>query len=228
MASHPLQCRCGTLKALVHDPRNSNHAVCYCRDCQAFAHFLGRADEVLDERGGTEVIQVLPKNVVFTQGIEALACMRLTPEGLVRWYAACCKTPIGNTLATPKLSFVGLVHTCLEGAGAVPDHPSAGRADSSSGAVSIEKAAPRTLDEVFGPVRCWVNPSGAKGEPKPKQAGLLGVLGWFLGTVVRARLNGDYRKTPFFDPVTGRTVVQPRILTEAERAEVGEAVRAAG
>ena len=23
-----------------------------------------------------------------------------TPKGLVRWYAGCCKTPIGNTLAT--------------------------------------------------------------------------------------------------------------------------------
>ena len=205
MASHPLQCRCGTLKGLVHDPGNSNHGVCYCRDCQAFAHFLGRASEVLDERGGTEVIQTLPRNVVFTQGIEALACMRLTPKGLVRWYAGCCKTPIGNTLATPKLSFVGLVHTCLEGA----------------------SEAPGSLDPVFGPVRCWVNPSGAKGEPKPKVAGQWQVLGWFFRKVLVARLNGDYRQTPFFEAATGKPVVTPRILTEAEHAQLKGAVRAA-
>jgi hypothetical protein len=190
---------------LVHDPGNANHGVCYCRDCQAFAHFLGRASEVLDERGGTEVIQTLPRNVVFTQGIEALACMRLTPKGLVRWYAGCCKTPIGNTLATPKLSFVGLIHTCLEGAA----------------------EAPGSLDPVFGPVRCWVNPSGAKGEPKPKVAGQWQVLGWFFRKVLVARLNGEYRQTPFFETATGKPVVTPRILTEPERAQIREAVRAA-
>jgi hypothetical protein len=198
------------LKGVVHDPRSGNHAVCWCRDCQAFAHFLGRASEILDERGGSEIIQVLPRNVVFTQGAEALACMRLTPKGLVRWYAGCCKTPIGNTLATPKLSFIGLVHTCLKGA------PEAGPG-----------AETRSLDEVFGPVRCWVNSESAKGEPKPKTAGLGRALGWFFGTVVRARFNGDYRKTPFFDMATGQPVVAPRILSESEHAELMRAVRGA-
>ncbi len=205
MASHPLRCRCGTLQGQVHDPRNSNHALCYCRDCQAFAHFLGRAGEVLDERGGTEVIQVLPRNVVFTQGADSLACMRLTSKGLVRWYAACCKTPIGNTLHTPKMSFIGLVHTCLK----------------------TTDAGRESLDAVFGPVTCWVNPSGAKGEPKPKVAGLGRTLVWFFGTVVRARLNGDYRKTPFFDMATGQPVVQPRILSDPEHVQLMAAVRAA-
>ena len=220
MSSHPLQCRCGTLKGLVQNPRGANRAICYCRDCQAFAHFLGRPGEVLDERGGTDVIQVLPRNVVFTQGAEALACMRLTPKGLVRWYAGCCKTPIGNTLATPKMSFIGLVHTCLEAPSEALD-PAAGDASPPAG-----KSASKALDEVFGPVRCWVNPDGAKGEPKPKAAGLWHVLGWFFGTVVRARFNGDYRQTPFFDVAAGKPVVAPRILTEAEHADLMAAVRA--
>src|ERR1700722_18917211 len=203
MASHPLKCRCGTLKGLVHDPGSANRGVCYCRDCQAFAHFLGRSAEVLDERGGTDVIQILPRNVVFTQGIEALVCMRLTDKGLVRWYAECCKTPIGNTLVTPKMSFIGLVHTCLEG----PSEPTGG------------------LDKDFGPVRSWFNTNGAKGEPKPKQVGLWRTLGWFFSTVLKARFNGDYRTTPFFDMATGRPVVAPRVLTEAEHAEIVAAGR---
>src|SRR6185312_16583664 len=193
MTDHPLQCRCGTLRGLVHDPRGGNHAVCWCKDCQAFAHFLGRAGEVLDERGGTEIIQVLPRNVVFTQGVEALACMRLTPKGLVRWYAGCCKTPIGNTLATPKLSFIGLVHTCLKGApgaaasgagvfgGSAGSGASAGRDPAGSGDDGGSSPGTKSLDEVFGPVRCWVNPGSAKGEPKPKAAGLGRALGWFFG-----------------------------------------------
>jgi hypothetical protein len=38
--------------------------------------------------------------------------------GLLRWYAACCKTPIGNTLPNFRASFVGLIHSCLQNAGA--------------------------------------------------------------------------------------------------------------
>jgi hypothetical protein len=224
MTSHLLQCRCGTLKGLVHDPRSANHGVCYCRDCQAFAHFLGRASEVLDERGGTEIIQILPRNVVFTQGAEVLACMRLTPKGLMRWYAGCCKTPIGNTLATPKISFVGLVHTCLE---RTADTPGSRAAGDLPGSTVGEKPASEVLDEVFGPIRCWANPNGAKGEPKPEAVGLGRTLRWFFRRVLKARLNGDYRKTPFFDMAIGKPVVVPRILTETEHAEVMATVRAA-
>jgi len=43
---HPLQCQCGTLKGFVDDPQRANRAVCYCNDCQAFAHFLGKSDEI--------------------------------------------------------------------------------------------------------------------------------------------------------------------------------------
>jgi Family of unknown function (DUF6151) len=50
--SHPLQCRCGTLKGYVAHPERVNRVVCYCRDCQAFAHFLGGANDILDAQGG--------------------------------------------------------------------------------------------------------------------------------------------------------------------------------
>jgi hypothetical protein len=185
----------------VNEPRNSNRAVCYCRDCQAFAHFLGRPGEILDERGGTEVVQILPKNLTFTHGVEALACMRLTSKGLLRWYASCCNSPIGNTLATPKLSFIGLVSTCLK----QPDSP---------------------LEDSFGPVRAWVNTNGAKGDPKPKVMGQWAVLSWFFATVLKARFNGDYKRTPLFRVDTGAPVVTPRVLSSAEHESVMNAVRA--
>jgi hypothetical protein len=202
--SHPLQCRCGTLKGLVADPHGANRAICYCKDCQAFAHFLGRPAEILDARGGSDVIQVLPRNLTFSQGVEALACMRLTPKGLLRWYAGCCHTPIGNTLATPKVSFIGLLHTCLE-----TDRPS--------------------LDDAFGPVRAWVNTKSARGEPKPKTAGTAKVGAWFFGTVLRARFNGDYKRTPLFraDSDTWIPIVTPRVLSEEEHEKVMSAVRVA-
>jgi hypothetical protein len=185
---------------MVNDPRSANRVVCYCKDCQAFAHFLDRVNDVLDERGGSDIVQIMPKNVTFTQGTDSLACMRLTPKGLLRWYAVCCKTPIGNTLHTPKLSFVGLVHTCLE-------------------------QGSQSLDESFGPVRVVVNTQSAKGEPKPKQAGLGKMVGWFFGNALKGRFNGDYKKTPFFR-ADGSPIVTPHILSSEEHERVMRAVLA--
>jgi hypothetical protein len=199
---HPLQCRCGTVKGFVDDPQSANRGVCYCKDCQAFAHFLGRPGEILDERGGSDVIQVLPKNVAFTQGTQSLACMRLTEKGMLRWYAGCCNTPIGNTLASPKISFIGLVHTCLE----TPDRP---------------------LQDSFGPVRMWVNTKSAKGNPKPKTVGIGTAISWFIATVLKARINGSYKHTPFFLADKATPIVTPRVLSSAELASVMNAVQTA-
>jgi hypothetical protein len=188
---HPLQCRCGTIKGSVSNPRSANRVVCYCKDCQAFARFLGQESATLDAQGGSEVIQTLPKNVTFTQGVESLACMRLTSKGMIRWYAGCCKTPIGNTLENYKISFIGLLHNCLE-------------------------TSERPLQDSFGPIRTYANPQGAIGEPKPKAAGMGATLGWFAKTIIRARVNGDYRRTPFFRD--GRPIAIPRVISSAERA----------
>ena len=195
-SGHPLQCRCGTLRGVLANPRSCTRVLCYCTDCQAFAHFLGDPTRVLDARGGSDVIQVLPKHLTFTQGLDALACMRLTPRGLVRWYTRCCRTPIGNTLATPTLSFIGLVHSCLGS----------------------------SLDAAFGPVTVWVHTQGAKGDPKPKQAGSGKMIAWFLGTVLRARFNGDYKLNPLFRRETGALIATPQILSTDERSRLMQAV----
>lgn len=192
---HPLSCRCGTLQGYVELQKPVNRGVCYCRDCQAFAHFLGKANEVLDRHGGTDVVQTLPAYVHIEQGKEALACMRLSEKGLLRWYASCCKTPIGNTLATYKLPFVGLVHACL-------DSPE------------------RTLDESFGPIRMHVNTDSAKGDPKPKPTGMAGAVVRLLGLAARSRISGSYRKTPFFNVPEGTPVSSPTVLTQAERSHL--------
>ena len=187
---HPLQCRCGTIKGWVSDPASANRAVCYCRDCQAFARFLGQESETLDAQGGSDIVQTLPKNVTFTQGMDALACMRLTQKGMIRWYAGCCKTPIGNTLENYKISFIGLLHNCLE-------------------------SPAQSLANSFGPVRAYVNPQGALGDPKPKTSGTGAIIRWFVKTILKARVNGDYRRTPFFKD--GKPIAIPRVISSAER-----------
>jgi hypothetical protein len=189
---HPLRCRCGRLQGVLEHAERVNRVVCYCRDCQAFARHLGRPDEILDENGGSDVIQTLPANLRFTAGVDQLACVRLSEKGLLRWYAACCNTPIGNTVANFRVSFIGLLHNCLE-QGDVP------------------------LDTAFGPVRMWnatqqawhpVNPS--------KIAWIAGVLR-FLKMVAGARFDGSFRRTPLFSPETGAPIVVPKVLSAAER-----------
>lgn len=104
-----LRCRCGEVRGTVTNasPRNVNRAVCYCDDCQTFAHHLGRAD-LLDPHGGSDVIQVAPAALTFTHGQQHIAGLRLSPNGLHRWHTRCCNTPVGNTL-NPRIPFVGIV-----------------------------------------------------------------------------------------------------------------------
>ena len=196
--NHPLRCRCGTLKGYIGNPLRANHCVCYCKDCQAFARFLGRETDILDAQGGTAVIQTVPANVTFTEGRGALACMRLSERGLMRWYAGCCNTPVGNTLANYRVSFVSLIHSCVDTTG-------------------------QSLDDAFGPVRMRVNTKNAKGAVQSSPLGTISVLSRFVATLIGARLTGSYKRTPFFSVDTGVPVATPKVLTRGEREKVTNA-----
>ncbi|MGF1603380.1 MAG: DUF6151 family protein [Thermosynechococcaceae cyanobacterium] len=62
---HSIQCNCGKLKGALNRTDVVNRGVCYCSDCQAFARFLKRENEILDESGGTSIIQTIPSNITF-------------------------------------------------------------------------------------------------------------------------------------------------------------------
>ncbi|CAN5384325.1 hypothetical protein BH09PSE6_BH09PSE6_21190 [soil metagenome] len=189
-----LQCRCGILRGFVADPQQGNRAVCYCSDCQAFARYLGHADDILDRHGGTEVVATTPMKLQFTQGADALACMSLSPKGLLRWYADCCKTPIGATPRNSRTAYVGLVHNCLQREG-------------------------EPVPAAFGPIRIHTNVASAS---SPPGAGT-GVLatGWALARIVKAlaaaRLSGSHRQTPFFTGTPPVPIKAPVVLTLEQR-----------
>jgi hypothetical protein len=110
-----LRCRCGEVRGWVVDasPRTVNRVVCYCDDCQAFAHRIGRAD-LLDPHGGSDIVQLAPASLTFVRGQDRIVGLRLTPKGLFRWYTSCCHTPVGNTLS-PAIPFVGIVVQGFDG-----------------------------------------------------------------------------------------------------------------
>ena len=201
---HPLRCRCGQFQAEVDHPERGTRAVCYCRDCQAFAHFLGPPPGMLDRHGGTEVVAVRPGDVRFLQGVEHLGCMSLSPNGMLRWFTTCCRTPVGNTPRDIRLAHVGLVHTVLATAGRDPGAS-------------------------FGPVRMRVNRRSAHGEPEaaPPLA-FFAAIARFPGRLAWSWLSGNYKANPFFDAATGQPLVAPRVLSLEERRRLDGAVAAAG
>ena len=53
---HPIACECGKLTGQIRPSGKERICHCYCRDCQAFAHFLKRPQDILDDHGGTVVL----------------------------------------------------------------------------------------------------------------------------------------------------------------------------
>lgn len=189
----PLRCACGKLQGEVEPGKVAARAVCYCKDCQAFARFLGRESELLDDAGGTEVASALPGAVRFTGGIEHLVCMSLSPRGLYRWYAACCNTPVGNTPREPTMPYAGLMRACLA-------------------------APPDTLDRQLGRSRIMVQTTSALARVRPTPLRTAWAVAKIGSMILRARLGGGYRDNPFFQPGTSEPLRQPRVLTLDERA----------
>ena len=172
-------------------------AVCYCTDCQAYAHLLGQPQHVLDALGGTDIVATQSSNVRFTAGTPQLACLSLSPRGLLRWYAKCCDTPIANTPRDWKMPYAGMVHTVLE--------------------------RPDPVERSFPPVQMHVNGKSAHGKPPggwPVRATLK--FGTMMLRFLAARLRGGYRVTPFFDahgvPVVP-VQVAPRDAVDAARRQ---------
>jgi hypothetical protein len=195
-----VHCRCGTLrgKALGVSAETGSRMVCYCRDCQAFARYLGTPG-ILDAQGGSDVYQLTQSQLRIESGQDKLACVRLSDKGILRFYASCCRSPIGNMLARRRSPFLGLVQPFMD--------PGPGRA----------------LEDVIGPVILYARSEAATAplpanRPKPNM--ILGFAHVFkvIGASV---LFGKHTPTPFFD-ANDKLVVTPEILTH----ERHEALRA--
>lgn len=192
----PIRCRCGALRGIVANVAtgDSFRVICYCSDCQAFAQYLEERsnEQILDYHGGTDIYQMSPARLTITQGGEQLACLRVTPRGPLRWYSDCCWTPIGNTLATRQLPFVGLIRFCID----VDD---------------------RAIDQMLGPVSLRVMAHYAKGDVSSLDVHdrfLVSHIAGVFFRIAKWRLRGDHKRSPFFDSKTGRPVAEPLWLNE--------------
>jgi len=154
---------------------------------------------MLDSAGGTDIFQLTPAQLTLTQGVEQLACMRLTPKGLMRWYAKCCNTPVANTLPWARAPFAGIPQPFM-------DHAADGQ----------------TRDQAVGPIvarvhgRYAIGPTTADIHPRAKMSS----LGRMFGNLFRGWVGGKHRPSPFFDPGTGTPVVIPTVLSVEQREQL--------
>lgn len=182
----PFQCRCGQVQGEIEPAGAYARATCYCNDCRAYARWLG-VPGLLDDAGGVEVVAMPPSHLRFTRGMEQVACMSWSERGIHRWYAACCRTPLGNTPRNPKVHYVGVSTACLEGAGAA-------------------------VEQAFGPPRrCLIATASAtapvRKRPLGTAWGVLRVVAGLMGAKLRGR-----RESPFLDAATGKPIRAPEIV----------------
>lgn len=202
-----LKCACGAVKGIAKDvdPKKGTRVICLCDDCQTYAWHLKNASAVLDENGGTDVFQLTPSQISITEGSEHIHCLRLSPKGLMRWYATCCDTPVANTLRRPKVPFAGVPHTFMLPASDMP-----------------------ARDQALGPVLARVHARFGHGD-LPQNAHPRAPVGLLFRTVFRLSLDWIAKKqkpSPFFT-AEGAPVTEPTVLTEQERKTAAAAARAA-
>lgn len=195
------QCECGAIRGALHNAssRRGRRLVCHCRDCQVFAHYLGREKQMLDDNAGTAIYQVDSPGFAFTKGSDRIACVRLTDKPMLRWYCADCRTPVANSSASNRYASVSLILSGFE----------PGKTNALLGTDTVHVAAR----------------SGTGNLGKARRAGITDIAAMLWDMAVRtikAQLNPVLRKSPVFDTRTGEPVAVPIKLKPAERLLLDE------
>lgn len=190
-----LQCRCGKVRGVVRNLSrgSTNHVLCSCDGCQSYAHFLGRADDMLDDHGASNIFQMNPKDFEIAEGLDHVACMRVTPDGPLRWYTACCNTPLGNSFPRGGIPFLGVLPICIG-----------------------HKGTSEEVVTLVGPVRGHVNQRGPV--PFGEKLGNFFMLARLLAKTMAWRVTGGRSYKPFFDADTMKPIRKPLVISDEERA----------
>lgn len=185
-------CECGEVRGTMqaHEAGDALRCVCYCLDCQAFAFYLGAEDRVLDGQGGTDIYQTRPAWFDVSHGRDHLGCVELTSNGLKRFFATCCRTPLAN-VAGPRLPFIGAL---------------------------VVNFDPSRRDDLLPPVRTRLFTRDAHRAPPSSPAVPLPLIVIdLMRRTLAAWLGGDWNRHPLLSD-DGSQIVPIRTLTPAERA----------
>ena len=171
-----LRCSCGRVHGTLRgvSPSTVNRLVCHCGGCQRYARALGRAGEILDVRGGSDLFQVCPASLTIHSGSNNISCLQQTPKGALRWYTNCCGSPFVNTMASESVPFMGILRS----------------------AVGLGRGQELQADKVLGPVRAHVHANQQLALRERSQAvlGTAFMVLRFSALLLRWRLRGDHRR----------------------------------
>ena len=182
-----LECLCGKVKGNTKNvnANSGTRIVCCCDDCQKFAQYLNRENDILDQYGGTDLFQMPMSHLNVIEGNELIGCIRLSDKGMHRWYAKCCNTPIGNTLGA-GVPFIGVVHNFM--------------------------ANTHTRDMDLGESRGHIQTKFAlKTVPQRKQGSSFKVNMRSLFKLIVWKINGFNKPSVFFNE-NGEAIAKPNIL----------------
>jgi len=222
-----VSCQCAQFNATVLiDERNQpTRLKCYCVDCQTYARHLNKANAHLDEKGGTDVLQISPARFSITKGQEYLGNLMLSPKEIYRWHTSCCQTPICNTTTNANMPYAGLLTNNIIHISSASSEKerqlSNCNADNKEYTKSLsEENRNIQLNEAIGPVEFGVG-AGDKHPikanwPVAKGFGFRGMFGT-LKNMATWRLRGDHKHSIFVDSVSGKPLVEPTILTLEQR-----------
>lgn len=190
-------CDCGTVTGTMRViSGEGDHVVCHCTDCQDLTHHLGHA-QLLDVRGGTPLYQTRCARMHLDTGRERLACLHLTDAPTLRWYAACCRTPLFNKFKNGKLPFITILTAACD---------------------------PARREAAFGPPRGHLFTQDAIGDAKalPKM-GMATLMRRFFVRAIKDVVAGDRRRSALFDAKTLEPIATPHRLTGEERQALRQA-----
>lgn len=184
-------CDCATVTGAMRVASGEgDYVVCHCTDCQNLTRHLDH-EQLLDAHGGTALYQTRCARMRIDTGRDQLACLHLTDAPTLRWYAACCPTPLFNTFKNGKLPFITILTAACD---------------------------PARRAEAFGPPRGHLFTQDAIGDASglPK-LGTPTLMRRFFIRAIKDLVSGDRRRSPLFDAKTLEPIATPHRLTAEER-----------
>jgi hypothetical protein len=186
----PFACECGAVSGTLTIDAGGDHVICHCTDCQNLAHYLGH-EPVLDAEGGTALYQTRCARMRLRSGRDRLACVHLTDQPTLRWYAKCCRMPLFNTYANGKLPFI---------------------------TVQLAACDATTRDRLLGATGEHLFTHEAIGDASDlRKMSMVTLMRRFFVRAIKDVVSGDRRRAALFDPKTLAPIAPPHRLTAEER-----------
>lgn len=187
-------CDCGAVagRIALPAPIDGECIVCHCSDCRDFVRLCGKADRMLDPLGGLALFNFRGSRLQIVQGRERMASLHMTDKPVLRWFAACCGTPLFNSFANNRVPFLDI---CI-----------------------AATRNPEALADLRKGQRHLFTKSATGDASNLPQTSPLGLILRTTPRLLKEIVSGARRRNPLFDAATHAPIAAPRRVSPEERA----------